>query len=59
MAKLLLILVGANSPTQVGSIVASPPVAVDEAKMAQVTVVIKSIMRKSHIYKSKDNTDDE
>ena len=40
MAKLLLILVGTNSPAQVGGIVASPPVAVDGEKMAQISVVI-------------------
>ena len=56
MARLSLILVGLNAPAQVGGIVASPPTVVNEAKMAQVAVLINSIMRKRR--RSKDNTDE-
>ena len=55
MARLLSILVGSNSPVQIRGIIASSPAIVDEAKMAQVAVVIKSIMQKCQ--KSKDDKD--
>ena len=46
MARLSSILVGAKTHAQVGGIVSAPSPVVHDTKMAQVAVVLNSIMRK-------------
>ena len=58
MTRLSLIFVSAKTPAQVGGIIVAPASVVDDAKMAQVAVMLKSIIQK-YDKKSKKDEDDE